>query len=419
MLPERPPQRVLLVGVDVHRQSHVARCMDQAGHEIGSARRVRNHRPGLEAFARQLDELAGQGGYEQIQLTCEATNRYWWGLFDTLKQTCQTPVQLYAINPRLTANFKKTLALDDHTDAGDAWVIAERLRLGRDLPAPFAADPQYGPLRLLTRQRFHLGQALGHEKAYATNLIYLKFSQYTVNDQRPFQETFGATSRAVLRRFGSRDDLLALPLAELAAWLNEQGRQRFADPQTVAQRLQAMARDSFGVAGEFQAPLQMCLESSLNLITALEQQRRQVDVAIAVRLQAIPNTLTTIPGVGPVLAAGLLAEIGDIHRFDDDDDKVAKLAGLKWRRHQSGEFEAEDTPITFQCNRYLRYYFCAAANLVRIHEPTYAAYYRKKYAEVPKHQHKRAIVLTARKLVRLVTRLLASHQPYQAAEVSA
>jgi hypothetical protein len=33
-------------------------------------------------------------------------------------------------------------------------------------------------------------------------------------------------------------------------------------------------------------------------------------------------------------------------------------------------------------------------------------YYRKKYIEVPKHQHKRALVLTARKLVRLVDVLL-------------
>ena len=43
----------------------------------------------------------------------------------------------------------------------------------------------------------------------------------------------------------------------------------------------------------------------------------------------------------------------------------------------------------------------------------YAAYYQRKYDEVPKHQHKRAMVLTARKLVRLVVRLLTTNQPYQ------
>ena len=45
-------------------------------------------------------------------------------------------------------------------------------------------------------------------------------------------------------------------------------------------------------------------------------------------------------------------------------------------------------------------------------EPVYREYYLKKYHEVPKHQHKRALVLTARKLVRMVDVLLRNHQLY-------
>ncbi|MGX7104870.1 IS110 family transposase, partial [Globicatella sanguinis] len=43
--------------------------------------------------------------------------------------------------------------------------------------------------------------------------------------------------------------------------------------------------------------------------------------------------------------------------------------------------------------------------------------YHKKFQEVPKHQHKRALVLTARKLVRLVDVLLRNHQLYTPPEV--
>ncbi|SEI63769.1 hypothetical protein SAMN04488113_14020, partial [Alkalibacterium gilvum] len=42
----------------------------------------------------------------------------------------------------------------------------------------------------------------------------------------------------------------------------------------------------------------------------------------------------------------------------------------------------------------------------------YKDYYDKKYNEVPKAQHKRALVLTARKFVRLVFALLSNHQLY-------
>lgn len=63
-------------------------------------------------------------------------------------------------------------------------------------------------------------------------------------------------------------------------------------------------------------------------------------------------------------------------------------------------------------NQYLRYYLVEAANSVRLNEPVYRKYYFKKYNEVPKYQHKRALVMTARKLVRLVDVLLRNHQLY-------
>ena len=61
----------------------------------------------------------------------------------------------------------------------------------------------------------------------------------------------------------------------------------------------------------------------------------------------------------------------------------------------------------------LRYSFCEAANAVRRRDRQYAAYYERTYREVRTHRQKRALVLTARKLVRLVVRLLTTNQPYQ------
>jgi len=79
---------------------------------------------------------------------------------------------------------------------------------------------------------------------------------------------------------------------------------------------------------------------------------------------------------------------------------LAKYAGLTWRRGDSGDFESEDTPITKAGNTYLCYYLGEAANRVRRHIPEYQDYCARKYAEVLKHQHKRALALTFRKLVR-------------------
>lgn len=58
-------------------------------------------------------------------------------------------------------------------------------------------------------------------------------------------------------------------------------------------------------------------------------------------LEMIPQTLTSIKGIGNVYAAGIIAEIGDINRFPSQAS-VAKYAGLVWTQHQSSDFEAED-----------------------------------------------------------------------------
>ena len=68
---------------------------------------------------------------------------------------------------------------------------------------------------------------------------------------------------------------------------------------------------------------------------------------------------------------------------------------------------------TLRHHKYLRYYLVEVASKVMMHTPKYRRYYQKKYAEAAKHQHKRALVLTARKLVRLVFALLSNGQIYR------
>jgi transposase len=404
----------LLVGVDVHRQTNTVCLMDATGHVFGSRRTIDNNRPGAAVLVDQVAQKMAQGDFDAIQIAAEATGWYWWHFFQTLARDPtlqQWSLQLYPLNPRLTANFAKTYVDRDHTDVGDAFVIADRLRMGRDLPPPYQLDARYLALRLLTRYRFHLIHTLAREKAYALAILYLKASEY--GRLKPFGNLFGAASRAVLQQFASLEAIAALPCDELAEWLDVRGKRRFADPQDNARTLQQVARDSYALPDALQLPVHQILGWSLQHITFLEGQIKRLDSAISEQLTTIPHTLETIPGIGPVFARGIVAELGDIARFAYDQAKVAKFAGFKWKKHQSGDFTAEETRLTRTGNRYLRYYFCEAANAVRMHDAEYAAYYERKYREVRQHQHKRAIVLTARKLVRLVVRLLTSNQPYQ------
>lgn len=407
---------LLVVGVDVHRKNNVVSLMDQQGQQVTKGFRVENNRPGCVDFVQRVAQQVVQGEFDAIQIGAEATGWYWWHFFQSLSrdpQLNQWPLQLYAFNPRLTASYKKTFSDLDHADPVDAFVVADRLRMGRELPAPFKLDERYFALRLLTRQRFRLVHNLAREKAYCLTVLYLKASDYSRKDKKAFSNVFGAASRAVLQEFASIEQIATIPFDELVEFIDVKGKRHFPDPADNARKLRQIARHSYSLPQALQAPVNTVLNLSLRHIAFLECQVKRINTAIAECIQPIHHTLDTIPGFGSVFSSGIIAEIAGIERFDFNQAKVAKYAGLKWRRHQSGDFEAQDTPMTRSRNVYLRYHFCEAAFAVSKYDRNYAAFYQRKYDEVPKHKHKRAIVLTARKLVRLVVRLLTTNQPYQ------
>jgi transposase len=361
--------------------------------------------------------IVHHGAFDGLRLAAEATNCSRLPFFQTLASDptlTQCTVELYAFNPRVTATYRDTFLDLDKDDPEDALLIADRLRIGRELPHPFTFDAGSLALRTLTRFRHRLTHELSMAKLHCLNSIDLKASEYTLGGTAAFDKPFSPTSIKLLTEFATLDELAAMPLHELAAWLEKQGRGNFADVERTAQKLHTIAHDSYQLPSPLSESVDLAVRLNLQQIAQLERLRTQLDRAISDQLAAHPNTLTSIPGIGPVYAAGIVAEIGDITHFGGDQAKVAKMAGLKWRRNKSADRASEETPLTRRGNVYLRYELCEAANSVRMHDVRYAAYYEKKHNEVPKHKHKRAVTLTARKLVRLIVRLLTTNEPYQA-----
>ena len=188
----------LIVGVDVHRKTNTFCLMDASGQEVRSRFTLDNNRPGTQAFVQQVAELMEADGFSELQIAAEATGWYWFHFFQSLQQedlAGSLAGRSHALNPRLTANFKKSYVDVDKTDPIDAFVIADRLRWGRDIGTPFEYDETYLALRFLTRYRYHVVHNLAREKAYCTAILYLKASEYTRQDKKPFSDLFGAASR--------------------------------------------------------------------------------------------------------------------------------------------------------------------------------------------------------------------------------
>lgn len=402
----------LYVGVDVAAKANVAAILDQDGTLVGNALQVPNNQYGAEELEETIVSLCQQRSAERLLIGTEATSFYDWHLVDYLAESERLlpfKAELYRFNPRLIKNFKKALQDTDKTDHQDALAIAKRLRFG-ELPVPYHSLKEYQPLQRLTRYRLHLIREMIREKSFFLTHLFLKNSSLVT--EKPIRRVLGATGRAVIIEQLSGEEIAQKPLEELVDLVVRAGRNRHRDPQALATLIQKVSRASYRIRPKLSQSLDLILSSSMRTIRSYQDTLKEIDRAIADELRGIVHTLTTIRGIGPVYAAGILAETGDCSRFPDAD-ALAKYAGLWWPKHQSGEFEAEDRHLKRSGNTYLRYYLVEAANALRVHNATYQAFYQKKYQEVRTHQHKRALVLTARKFVRLVFALLKTGQVYR------
>lgn len=402
----------LFVGIDVSKTENTVRFMDGGGDTL-SLFSVPNNADGAAKLLEKLRHMLLHTDFSKLMIGMEATSIYADPLATYLRENeflRKWECKVYIINAKIINSFKQSYPDLPKTDSIDTLIIADFLRFGR-LPKAFCRDDKYLALRTLTRARFQAAQNLSREKSRFLETLFQKFSSF--DSAKVFSNTFGATSLAVICDFLTIDEIIDTPMSDLADFINRKGKGKFADPHEVAAALQAAARSSYRIPKTVNDSLNQLLAVRLVGIRSIEDQIKSLDKAIASSIEAFQNVLVSISGIGPVYSAGLMAEIGDIQRFDKQTS-LAKYAGLAWSKYQSGGFEAANTKMIASGNKYLKYYLMEAANKVRMHDAEFARYYQVKYREVPKHQHKRALALTARKLVRLVYSLLSTNRLYTA-----
>ena len=401
----------LFVGIDVSSKELETCVMNADGDKLETLT-VKNNLDGASHLRDRIVALADKHACSEIHIGLESTSVYSWHPAMYLHQDAslqERKAKVFTINPKLVSKFREAYPDLDKTDRLDAWVIADRLRFGR-LTTTIVMQEQYVALQRLTRMRFHLVHNLTREKQYFLQNLFYKCNAFTTEVE---SSVFGHAILEMLSEKYSLDDIAKMDVGDLADYLRDKGRNRFPDPENVASCIQKAARASYRLSKVVEDSIDLVLGTSIQAIRSIQAQLKDLDKAIERILESIPGSLClrSVPGIDRVYAAGILAEIGDIERFSDQA-AVAKYAGLTWRKNQSGSFEAEDTKRIKSGNRFLRYYLVEAANSVKNRDEEFGEYYRKKYMEVPKHQHKRALVLTARKLVRLVDVLLRNGQLY-------
>jgi transposase len=249
-------------------------------------------------------------------------------------------------------------------------------------------------------------------------------------------------TRAIASAKRKTDDIDAATLAELLAadylppvWQPDEATRRLRrlvshraglvrDRTAVRNRVTAVlarrlvrppATDLFGVRGrawlgslELPPDERLTVDAAVRIDAVLSEQVEAVERAIATALVDDPRArrLLTIPGIGLVIAASILAVVGDIDRFDRPAKLVSYL-GLDPRVRQSGDRPAMRGHISRAGQAHARGLLCEAAHsAVRSPGPLAGFHARLK----ARRGAGVAIVATARKLAVLVWHLLAKDE---------
>lgn len=352
---------MIAVGIDIAKRTHEACFMGQDGQQLGKSRRFRNTRGGVDALLDDLQQL-----HAPAMIGLEATGQYWLALHEALVRAGHT---VQVLNPLQTHAYRKTTIRKVKNDRKDAWLIADVIRIGRGRPA-YVPDETILQLRELTRFRWSLVDQIGDAKRRALSILDRVFPEY----EALFSDVFIKSSQALLRQATSAAEFVDADLAELTAVLQRTSRGHLG--QTRAEAVQAAARESLGVT-RLGSVAGFELRALLDQIAFLEQQVAAVEHQIAALFGSLEQHITEIKGIGPVLAASLIAEIGDVSRFSRLESLVA-YAGIDPAVFASGEFNATETHMSKRGSPHLRRALWLAAIAASRSNPDLAAYLQRR-----------------------------------------
>ena len=276
-------QSTLFVGIDVSSKSNYAYAMDFFGRKLLSFA-FSNNQPGADLLIDNVFNCLINNNLKFVVFAMESTSFYSFHLCCAIASAPKllgfVPLT-YCLNPKVISAYRESFVCLDKTDPLDSMVISDFARTGKITSSPFSSSV-FIALQRLTRQRLHLVESLNREKNYILSNIFLKFSEFAVLDksEQPFSDKFGATAVAVIQDFFSPEEIASTPLEDLISYISEKGKNRFSDPEKVANLLKKAARDSYRLDKAAYEPINTTIATSFAVIQTLEKQLKELDKAI-------------------------------------------------------------------------------------------------------------------------------------------
>jgi hypothetical protein len=314
---------VIFVGIDWAEDHHDICALDEHGEALDGFR-VSEGIEGIGELHARLADLVDEP--EEVVVGIE-TDR---GLL--VGALVAAGYQLYAINPLSVARYRERHNISGaKSDPGDAKVLADLVRTDRHNHRPIAADSELLlAIRVLARSHQSLIWARQRHVNQMRNALreYYPAALEAFGTDLAHKDAIATLTKAPTPEAGQR-----LSTSQIRAALKRGGRQRNLDRRATeirdalrSQQLEAppLVADAFGAT----------VAASAAVVASLNEQIALVEARLVERFEQHPDAeiILSLPGLGHVLGARVLAEFGDAPN---------RYANAKARRNYAGT-----SPIT-------------------------------------------------------------------------
>lgn len=383
-------------GIDVGKGHHWICLIDEAGTTVWSTKVVNDEAAILDAVGGVLARA------EEVIWGVDVTGTM-SGLLLALLAAHGQPVRY--VPGRTVNQMAVAYRGEAKTDARDAYVIAETLRHRGDLAEVQVATSLVTELRLLVTHRSDL---VG-DRVRLVNRLRDVLSGYFPALERAFDYAHSRGALTLLTGYQTPAAIRRTGQSRLQTWLTKR-KVRSADQIAAAALVAAKAQQTVVPGQDVAASIVADLAAQL---LAIGSRITELDARITSTFRAHPQAeiIESLPGMGPILGAELIAAAGDLAGYANAG-RLASAAGLVPVPRDSGRRTGNlHRPMRY--SRKLRRVFYLSASAAMMRQGPNRDYYLKKRGQGLGHVQ--ALIALARRRVDVLWALRRDNRPFELA----